>query len=87
MGKRPTKLPAKQNTTSSDKNVSQNDMNNKNSHITAEGCEKFTRVPTGKCDVCDDMNAAHDEYHKWVPISNAEKRLKEAIDTIEARYI
>jgi len=48
--------------------------------------EKFTRVPYGKCDVCDEMNEAHDQYHNWVPVSNAQIRLKQAIDSIEAKY-
>jgi len=45
----------------------------------------FTRVPHGINPICDKMNDANDDYDNWVPVSNAQKRLKEAIDRIESR--
>ena len=46
---------------------------------------KFTRVPYGKNNICDEMNYANDTFEEWNPETNAEKRLKEVITKIEKR--
>lgn len=47
--------------------------------------EKFTRVEKGKNKICDEMNYANDHFDEWQPKTNAEKRLKEAIISIESK--
>ena len=44
---------------------------------------KFTRVPDNVNKICDEMNYANDHFNEWEPKTNAEKRLKEAIISIE----
>jgi hypothetical protein len=48
---------------------------------------KFTRVPYGENEICDQMNHANDNFDSWEPKTNIEKRLKEAIVNIENNII
>lgn len=47
--------------------------------------EKFTKSKCN-CNVCDDMNKASKNYHKWVPKDESEKIFKNMIDKLEQKY-
>jgi len=47
--------------------------------------DKFTKSKCN-CNVCEEMNNANKDYHKWVPKDNIEKNFKDMIDKLERKY-